>query len=78
MTEEEFRDAHIRKMVLAIFSYSKHFAENSITIIGDIDDGYYFNQWLQLIHNFFIRWEIKHAYQEIDIQRLKIELNATI
>jgi hypothetical protein len=51
------------------FSYSKLYSENSITIIGDLDDGYYFNQLVTtLSHNFLIMMaDLRHAYQEIRI-----------
>jgi hypothetical protein len=50
-------------LILAIQSL---YSENSITIIGDIDDGYYFNQVTTLSITFFSDGRLRHAYQEIE------------
>jgi hypothetical protein len=41
------------KWLLLILAIQSLFAENSITIIGDIDDGYYFQSVVTTYHNFF-------------------------
>jgi hypothetical protein len=55
-------------LILAIQSL---YSENSITIIGDIDDGLLFQSGYNFIHNFFFRWETKARLSRDRIQRSK-------
>lgn len=53
------------RWALVFIVFQSLYAENSISIVGDLDDGYYFNEVITLSLTFDNDGRIQHAYQEI-------------
>jgi hypothetical protein len=51
--------------LLLLLASQSIFAENTITIIGDTDDGYYFDQLVKITLQFYPDGRLRHAYEEI-------------